>query len=158
MTLPDLQHFLDAQDARCGGATVYEVARAELERGRKATHWIWFIFPQIPLGTSPMAARYALHHREDAEAYLAHAILGARLVDMATLVLGHLERGSAPDMLMGSTIDALKLASSMTLFERVAAASHPARAQHVFEVVLDALATHQTARCAATLRWWDTTR
>ena len=158
MTLPDLQHFLDAQDARRGGATAYDVARAELERGRKTTHWIWFIFPQIPLGTSPMAARYALQDREDAEAYLAHAILGPRLVDMATLVLGHLERGSAPDTLMGSNLDALKLASSMTLFDRVAAASHPECPPRVFERVLDALATHRTARCAATLRWWDTTR
>jgi uncharacterized protein (DUF1810 family) len=107
---PDLQRFLDAQDA--GG--VYDRALAELVAGRKASHWIWFVFPQIAgLGQSEMSRRYAIASLDEARGYLAHPVLGARLRECARTLLRHRDR-SAEEILGG--IDAIKLRSSMTLF------------------------------------------
>ena len=78
----DLQRFVDAQRA------VYDRVIAELREGRKRTHWMWFVFPQIAdLGSSPMAQRYAIASRAEAAAYLAHPVLGPRLRECARLVL-----------------------------------------------------------------------
>jgi len=102
------QHFLSAQ------APVYETALAELRAGRKRTHWIWFIFPQLAgLGTSVRSQRFALHSLDDARAYLAHPVLGARLIECVEALLQH-DTLTAHDIL-GET-NALKLCSSMTLF------------------------------------------
>ncbi len=110
----DLQRFLDAQDA--GGT--YDRALGELRAGRKTTHWMWFVFPQIAgLGESEMSRRYAIGSLEEARAYLEHPVLGARLRECAGSVLGHSDR-SAEEILGG--IDAIKLRSSMTLFARAA--------------------------------------
>lgn len=107
----DLDRFVRAQD---GGT--WEAALAELERGRKTTHWMWFVFPQIAgLGRSPMAQRYAISSLEEAEAYLRHPVLGPRLVLAATTVA--VAPGTAEEILGG--IDAVKLRSSMTLFTRI---------------------------------------
>jgi uncharacterized protein (DUF1810 family) len=105
-----LQRFVDAQD---GGGT-YEQALAELRAGAKRSHWMWFVFPQVAgLGRSPMAQRYAIAGPDEARAYLAHPVLGPRLVESARVLTG-LE-GRSAEQVFGS-IDAVKLRSSMTLF------------------------------------------
>jgi uncharacterized protein (DUF1810 family) len=107
----DLQRFVDAQ------ASIYPQVIAELGAGRKRSHWMWFIFPQIAgLGHSAMAQKYAIGSRQEAIAYLAHAVLGPRLRECADLVLA-VENGSIHDIL-GSPDDA-KFRSSMTLFAQV---------------------------------------
>jgi len=108
----NLQRFVDAQ------APVYDEVRAELHAGRKATHWMWFIFPQIAgLGHSPTARFYAIISAAEARAYLAHPLLGARLRECTDLVL-QIEGRSAHEI-FGSPDD-LKFRSSMTLFGAVA--------------------------------------
>ena len=108
----DLRRFVDAQ------APVIERVLAELKQGRKDSHWIWFIFPQIAgLGHSPMAWKYAISSLGEAEAYLRHPILGPRLEDCARLV-NRIEGRSINDIL--GYPDDLKFRSSMTLFARAA--------------------------------------
>ena len=112
----DLTRFVTAQDT---GA--FDTALAELRRGRKEGHWIWFVFPQLRgLGSSWAATRYGLDGVAEAEAYLAHPVLCARLLRVADVVREQLRRGIQLEDLMGSEVDALKLVSSMTLFEHVA--------------------------------------
>jgi uncharacterized protein (DUF1810 family) len=104
----DLQRFLDAQNGS------YDTALSELRQGRKTSHWIWFVFPQVSgLGTSPIAEKYAIRSREEAADYLAHPVLGARLRECAEALLRH--KDSTIDDIMGFP-DNLKLRSSMTLF------------------------------------------
>jgi uncharacterized protein (DUF1810 family) len=94
---------------------VFERALAELEAGRKTTHWMWFIFPQHrDLGRSPMAKYYGLSGLEEARAYLAHPLLGDRLRACCRAVLPHLVQQPAADVL--GPIDALKIRSSMEIF------------------------------------------
>ena len=121
----DLQRFVAAQDT--GGT--YQRALAELKAGRKSSHWMWFVFPQIAgLGYSPMARTYAITSLAEARAYLAHPVLGARLTECAGVLAGL--RGRTAEQVFGE-IDALKLCSSMTLFLRAAPA------EPVFRQVLD---------------------
>jgi uncharacterized protein (DUF1810 family) len=101
---------------------IYQRALAELRAGRKRSHWMWFVFPQLEgLGQSPMSRRYAIASLEEARAYLEHPVLGARLVE-CTRVVAELRTSSAAGVsaedVFGST-DAMKLRSSMTLFARV---------------------------------------
>jgi uncharacterized protein (DUF1810 family) len=111
----DLQRFVDAQDS---GAT-YAQALRELRAGRKTSHWMWFVFPQIEgLGSSPTARRYAISSLEEARAYLAHATLGPRLRESAR-ALAELDGERSAEAVLGH-VDALKLRSSMTLFARAA--------------------------------------
>lgn len=106
----DLGRFLRAQEG------VYAQALAELVAGAKRSHWMWFVFPQIAgLGQSAMARRYAIRDLAEARAYLAHPVLGARLVEAAEAVLAQVGRRSAGQVMGG--IDAVKLRSSATLFE-----------------------------------------
>ncbi len=108
----DLERFVVAQDA--GGT--YDVALGELRAGRKRTHWMWFVFPQVlGLGRSAMARRYALSGCVEGRAYLAHPVLGPRLSDCCLALLSVQDR-SAREVL--GDIDAAKLRSSMTLFLR----------------------------------------
>ena len=110
----DLERFVTAQD---DGGT-YAAALAELRRGRKSSHWMWFVFPQVAgLGRSPMSQRYAILSLEEARAYLAHPVLGPRLRECSEVVAG--SRAPSADALLG-TVDATKLRSSMTLFGRAA--------------------------------------
>ncbi|MGN6663008.1 MAG: DUF1810 domain-containing protein [Solirubrobacterales bacterium] len=114
-----LQRFVEAQDQ--GGT--YERALAELRAGRKNSHWMWFVFPQIAgLGRSAMSQRYAIESPEEARAYLGHPVLGPRLVECAQALLGH--EGLSAEAIMGE-IDAVKLRSSMTLFSRATAPASP---------------------------------
>ena len=109
----DLRRFVDAQ------APVYQRVLAELRNGRKASHWMWFIFPQIKgLGSSPMANTYAIASRAEAQAYLDHPVLGARLRECTQLVTAVRDRSIAE--ILGYPDD-LKFRSSMTLFAAVAA-------------------------------------
>lgn len=109
----DLSRFVEAQDP------VYQRVLAELRQGRKQTHWIWFVFPQLRgLGYSQMAARFGISDREEAEAYLDHPILGPRLRECTRLV--NLIEGRPIGQIFGYPDD-LKFCSSMTLFGAVAA-------------------------------------
>jgi uncharacterized protein (DUF1810 family) len=120
----DLQRFVDAQEWS------FADALAELEAGRKQTHWIWFVFPQLAaLGRSETARFFGIRSADEAGAYLAHPLLGPRLRQCCAALLPH--RSEKAEAIMGS-IDALKLRSSMTLFEAVAADPSP------FAAVLDA--------------------
>ena len=103
-----LQRFVEAQ------AQVYQTVLDELRDGRKRTHWIWFVFPQITgLGSSPTAARYAISSLDEARAYLAHPVLGPRLRECVQLVTS--VEGRSVTQIFGSPDD-LKVRSSMTLF------------------------------------------
>jgi uncharacterized protein (DUF1810 family) len=112
MTDPfDLERFVDAQ------APVYAGVLAELRRGRKQSHWMWFIFPQFAgLGHSAMAQRYALSSRDETVAYLGHGMLGPRLRECTALV--NAVEGRTIHDILGSPDD-LKFHSSMTLFAAV---------------------------------------
>ena len=115
----DLDRFKRAQDGPGG----FAAALAELERGRKRSHWIWYIFPQLAgLGQSAAAIRYGLQGVDEATAYLRDPVLRDRLFRVTAAVLAQLQRDPAPPLVdvMGSEIDALKLVSSMTLFREVA--------------------------------------
>jgi uncharacterized protein (DUF1810 family) len=107
-----LQRFVEAQDP------VIDEIKKELRSGRKRTHWMWFVFPQMEgLGSSQMSQRYAISSGAEAQAYLDHSILGSRLRECTEIVNG-VEGRSANDI-FGSPDD-LKFRSSMTLFEAVA--------------------------------------
>jgi uncharacterized protein (DUF1810 family) len=104
----DLQRFVDAQSG------VYDTVAAELRDGRKRSHWIWFIFPQLTgLGRSPTAEKYAISSLAEAEAYLRHEVLGPRLRECTRLV--NRVEGRSVDEIFGWP-DNLKVRSSMTLF------------------------------------------
>ena len=120
----DLERFVTAQARDWAGAL------AELRRGRKTGHWIWYVFPQIAgLGMSSTSQHYAIRDLAEARAYLAHPVLSARLTEAAEAVRADAGRASAEAMLGG--IDAVKLRSSATLFE--AAGGGP-----VFAALIDA--------------------
>lgn len=109
-----IERFIEVQDSPYSG---YTQALNEMENGGKCSHWIWYIFPQIAgLGRSGMAQRYALTDIEEAKAYLEHPILGKRLYEITNVVLSYPE-DEKPRFFMGSSIDAIKLKSSMTLFD-----------------------------------------
>lgn len=108
----DLERFVAAQDP------VIDQVRAELRSGRKRTHWMWFVFPQMQgLGHSAMARRYAISSLAEAAAYLAHPVLGPRLVECTELV-NRIE-GRSIDEIFGYP-DNLKFCSSMRLFAAAA--------------------------------------
>ena len=112
--MPDLERFVNAQDAR----GTYASAVDELRAGRKTSHWMWFVFPQIAgLGMSETSRRYAISSLEEARAYLAHPILGARLRECARILAE--SNGMTAEDIFGP-VDAMKLRSSMTLFARAA--------------------------------------
>ena len=136
-----LDRFVAAQ------APVYAAALAELRRGRKTSHWMWFVFPQLAgLGRSETARFYGIAGLAEARAYLAHPVLGPRLGECTVAILGH--AGQPADAILGG-IDALKLCCSMTLFE--AAGGDP-----VFAACLDAF--HGGHRDPATLQLLGTGR
>jgi uncharacterized protein (DUF1810 family) len=122
----DLERFVEAQEA--GGT--FDRALRELRAGRKTSHWMWFVFPQVAgLGHSSMAQAYAVASLDEARDYLAHPVLGPRLRECTAAVLAHTDRSA--EQIFGG-VDALKLRSSMTLFAR-ADPEQPA-----FQAVLEA--------------------
>jgi uncharacterized protein (DUF1810 family) len=107
----NLSRFVEAQD----DAAIYTRALAELRAGRKQSHWIWFVFPQIAgLGSSPISQAYAIRSLDETRAYLAHPTLGPRLKESSEALLANDPALSAESILGG--IDAIKVRSSMTLF------------------------------------------
>jgi uncharacterized protein (DUF1810 family) len=108
----DLQRFIDAQEP------IYGRVLTELRRGRKTTHWMWYVFPQMRgLGQSPMSDRYGISSEDEARAYLQHLVLGARLRECVSIVNG-IEGHSAHDIF--GYPDDLKFRSCLTLFSSVA--------------------------------------
>jgi uncharacterized protein (DUF1810 family) len=126
MTDPyQLKRFVDAQDSD----GIYGQAVSELRAGRKVSHWIWFVFPQIAgLGHSAISRNYAISSLAEAQAYLQHPVLGPRLTACARILMG-IDGKSATEIL--GAIDAMKLRSSMTLFMKAA------RDEPIFQNVLD---------------------
>ncbi|MDH3439373.1 MAG: DUF1810 domain-containing protein [Gammaproteobacteria bacterium] len=111
----NLSRFVEAQEHD------YADALAELKRGKKSRHWIWYIFPQIAgLGYSEMSQRYAISSVDEASAYIQHRILGARLVECTETVIA--VNGKSAEEIFGS-LDAAKFRSSMTLFAEVSSGS-----------------------------------
>jgi len=107
----NLERFVEAQDHG-----VHAQALAELDAGRKRSHWMWFIFPQhADLGRSPTAKRFGLTGVAEARAYLDQPLLGNRLMACCDAILPHLRRGARADDILGA-IDAMKLRSSMEIF------------------------------------------
>ena len=136
-----LSRFVEAQ------RQTYDRALAEVRAGRKQSHWMWYIFPQIAgLGSSAMAQRYAIRDLAEARAYLTHPLLGARLVEITEAALAWAGERSA-DAIFGS-IDAVKLRSCCTLFEAAAQATERSGCA-VFAQCLDAFYAGQ--RDSATL-------
>ena len=120
-----LDRFVSAQNQ----ADTFATAVGELRAGHKRSHWMWFVFPQIAgLGHSPMSRTYAISSLEEARAYLAHPVLGPRLIECAC-ILAELEGRTAQEIFGG--IDEIKLRSSMTLF------AHADPGNPVFGRVLD---------------------
>ncbi len=118
-----LTHFLDAQNK------LYLQALSEIKNGKKESHWMWFIFPQLKdLGRSEIAKFYAINSVEEANAYLAHPVLGKHLIEISSALL-QIEHKTATEIF--GTPDDMKLCSSMTLFAN-AQNTHP-----VFEQVLE---------------------
>ena len=135
MTGPALDRFVEAQ------ADTFERALSELRSGRKKSHWMWFVFPQIAgLGRSSTARHYAIASLDEARSFLSHSILGPRLLTASEAVLSW--EGERSAVAIFGTTDAMKLRSSMTLFEQ--AGENP-----VFAQVLDAF--YAGKRDAATL-------
>lgn len=113
-----LQRFHQAQASQWGG---YATALAEMRAGRKSSHWIWYIFPQIDgLGRSSTAREYALRDLPEACAYLRDSLLRERYEEITNAVAEHLSRGAPVEELMGGATDAHKLVSSLTLFHAAA--------------------------------------
>jgi len=111
----DLERFIAAQ------SDIHQRAVAELRSGRKSSHWMWFVFPQVTgLGHSDMARRYGIRGLDEARAYLSHPVLGARLQECAEVLAGLDDRLSASEIF--GHPDDLKLRSSLTLFARAAGA------------------------------------
>jgi len=160
MSSHGLERFHTAQvDAKNG----YAAALAEIRTTGKRAHWVWYIFPQlVGLGQSAEARRYGITGRAEAKAYLEDPVLRSRLLEISSAVAERLRQGRPLVRIMGSSIDALKLVSSLTLFEQVIrelqpAASAPRYAEYtalgqVAERVLSAAAEQGYARCAFTAR------
>ena len=129
-----LERFTEAQDR------AWPAPLEEIQRGRKDSHWMWFVFPQLKgLGRSATALHYGIADRAEAKAYLAHPVLGPRLIEISRAMLAHDD--TAAETILGS-VDALKLRSCATLFEA-------AGGDAVFARLLDAFFDGQ--RCGKTL-------
>ena len=120
-----LQRFVDAQE------DMFEAAIAELRTGNKQSHWIWFVFPQLAgLGQSPTAIFYGIKSLDEAGAYLAHPVLGERYRSAVEAIMTWAGRRTAIEIL--GDVDAMKLRSSLTLFEIASADPLFAQALHTF--------------------------
>ena len=142
MTVNDphnLQRFLDAQ------ADTFARAKSELSAGRKLSHWMWYMFPQVDgLGRSAMAQTYAITSPKEARAFLAHPVLGKRLIELTHIVLGHADKTA--EQIFGP-IDAMKFRSSMTLFASLSGRTS------VFHQVIETY--YHGEQDPLTLAWFD---
>ncbi|HYQ02823.1 MAG TPA: DUF1810 family protein [Polyangiaceae bacterium] len=150
-----LQRFHAAQAAEAHG---YAAALAEICGSGKQSHWIWYVFPQLEgLGSSFDARRYGLAGPSEAKTYLEDPLLRTRLLEIATAVAARIEQGWSLLKIMGSSIDVLKLVSSLTLFEHVSrealtTAENPeyAALSSIAQRVLTAAASEGYPRCEFT--------
>lgn len=155
MSTSDLRRFHTAQAASHSG---YANALAEVRGPGKRTHWIWYIFPQLAgLGRSAQAQHYGVAGLREAKAYLQDPVLRSRLLEITRVVAERLKSGASLQHVLGSSIDALKLVSSMTLFVQVSrelSAEEPhvdhAALAEVAQRVLDAASAQGYAECAFT--------
>lgn len=116
MTALDIERFVEAQESEYAG---YSQALQEMRHGEKRSHWIWYIFPQLRgLGRSGNAQFFGIEDAAEARKYLQHPVLGARLREITQAVLDHADDRNAIE-LMGWDVDAMKLRSSMTLFDYI---------------------------------------
>ena len=116
-----LRRFHEAQANRYAG---YDLALAEIRRGWKSSHWIWYIFPHLAgLGHSSAARHYAIHDLEEAAEFLRDPVLCGRFREITAVVHDHLSRGADLETLLGSHLDAVKLISSLSLFRAAAEAA-----------------------------------
>lgn len=137
MSNNDLERFIESQNSPCNG---YKQALPEIRDGRKRSHWVWYIFPQLRgLGFSYQANFYGIADREEAARYLRHPVLGTRLREITHALLQH--RDTPPESILGG-IDALKVCSCMTLFDAISP-------NDLFSEVLAAFYAHD--RCERTL-------
>jgi uncharacterized protein (DUF1810 family) len=151
-----LERFRIAQDRPGSG---FDSALVELQSGGKQGHWIWYVFPQLAgLGTSSFSREYGIDGYAEAAQYLRDPVLRSRLLAVTLAVAGCLEKRASVDDLMGSRIDALKLVSSLTLFERVARTLEAAKGVDEYKALADAAgqvlaaaASQGYARCRYTL-------
>ena len=121
---PNIERFLEAQDQRSAG---YASALAEIRSGGKQGHWIWYVFPQIAgLGLSPASIRYGIVDLREARTYLQNETLRSRLLTITAAVAEQARCGYPLSAVMGSSIDVMKLVSSLTLFAHVARQLHAA--------------------------------
>ena len=132
----NLERFRQAQgDASAG----FEIALAEIRAGRKRSHWIWYIFPQLAgLGSSALSEMYAIEGPEEAAEYLKDPVLSERLLTITTAVADRLSNGVPLAVLMGSQIDATKLMSSLTLFGHVASELQKHQPRETYEALAGA--------------------
>ena len=151
-----LQRFHQAQAGRDSG---YATALAEIRKGRKTSHWIWYVFPQLDgLGHSAIARSYALRDFDEACAYLRDPLLRARYEEIAAAVADRSASGASIEKLMGGSTDALKLISSLTLFRAAAsqlaqgeAGSDFTRLAQLCDSVLHTAAAQGYAPCPFTI-------
>jgi uncharacterized protein (DUF1810 family) len=157
MPQPDgLDRFRDAQDDRFSG---FDPALREIQSGRKQSHWIWYVFPQLAgLGNSGLAKMYGIRDLAEAMNYLRDPVLRDRLQRITAAVAEQAARGVPVPRLMDSRIDALKLVSSLTLFESVARDLYEQEHEEKYRsladtaaAVLDAAQAGGVTRCAYTL-------
>jgi uncharacterized protein (DUF1810 family) len=143
----NLNRFVDVQDR------TYQGALNEILTGKKTGHWIWFVFPQGPFGKSETAIEYSLKSVSAAIAYIQHPILRNRLLEITMAVLKQLKSGIHPGILMGSSTDCQKLASSMTLFSYIAGNQNDGELCNATSQTLDALAPFGWEKCPKTTIW-----
>ena len=153
-----LQRFYEAQADRSGG---YDVALAEIRLGRKSSHWIWYIFPQLAdLGHSSTARYYAIRDLDEAREFLRDPVLRSRFHETAAAVHDQLTRGKSLKTLMSSNLDAMKLISSVTLFGAAAGSitnkcSSFDELRNLCQAILIAAEAQGYSPCAVTLRQVD---
>jgi uncharacterized protein (DUF1810 family) len=145
-----LHRFKSAQDDPYSG---FDAALSELRAGRKTGHWIWYVFPQLAgLGMSEMSRIYGIDGPDEAAAYLRDPLLQGRLLTAATAVAEQLRAGVPLTRLLGSSIDVVKLVSSMTLFGEIASRLKDRPLADVAEEILRAAASEGYPLCQITLR------
>lgn len=138
--MSDIGRFLQEQDNPGRGHESYQTALKEIKDGKKKTHWIWYVFPQIAgLGTSPTSIKFAIRNKEEAVEYLNHPILGNRLLEITEALLS-IENKTISVVVFNDTV---KVQSSMTLFEAIS------EENKIFTLVLDKLLNGK--RCQKTL-------
>ena len=152
----EISRFIAAQD---GGAshdksgTAYQVALKEIRNGAKLGHWIWFVFPQGPFGTSEVSRLYAIESCSEAIAYLKHPLLRNRLLEVTEAVTEKLGSGIFSAVLMGTEIDCQKLVSSMTLFNHIATQQSDQILLSATNRALQELHSQGWEKCTKTLEW-----